>query len=142
MKRASYAIPLAGISLVACGDPIVGTWEVTNFEDKVLPYDYSSDDDDSGVICDGTVSGEMIVDKNFASAIVLSGVAVCSDGTTNNEESLYLSDFVVIEKGAKYTLNINDGGEAFPFDCTMLNQNILNCVDDDANLIAFALKPE
>jgi hypothetical protein len=125
MKRASFVIPLSGLALVGCGDPIVGSWNVTEIEGRALPYTYAYTNA-NGAACTATLRVQMAVDEDLTLAVIYNYVYLCDDGVQNPPAiETEAGTITVVDKKAKYNIVV-DGDT---LNCDMVDNVALNCID-------------
>ncbi len=126
MKTATYLIPVVGVALTGCVDPIVGDWNITKASGYDMPYTYSFSY--YGNSCSVTMSADPLsITKELAASL---RVHVTYDCTryTGSDDYTYTGTVSVTEKKARYGINLT-GEDALNLDCTMQDQKLLDCTD-------------
>jgi len=142
MKRATYAIPLAGLgaALTGCGDPIITEFNATLIDDIVFPDQYSYTDPQTGVTCSESNIAKMVVNESLQALISVAYTYICDDGSQNtNLTYAYVGTVEVVERKASYKITIGQDENQIALDCTMNENLALACADQDGAEWAFEL---
>jgi hypothetical protein len=129
MKRASFAIPLAGMSLTACSDPVSGTWSAVFFDVAFFPF--AEIVDINGLVCYEIHTYQIDIESDLSTTLTNVYTADCDDGTFRDTSKRYAGS-TVVEGQDKYTIKVDVAGELIVLDCTLVGGAVLSCIGDGA----------
>ena len=126
MKKATFLIPVAGMALTGCVDPIVGDWNITVASSYDMPYTYTFSY--YGLTCSFQWSTTALsITEEFAASLRFDFSYDCF-GYSSSESATYTGTVSVTEKKARYAINLT-GEDALNLDCSMKDETMLDCTD-------------
>ena len=128
MKTATFLIPVAGMALTGCADPVIGDWDIVEAAGYQLPYSYSVSY--YGYSCSFQLSTTALsVTDDLAASFRFEWHIDCF-GYTSSDGITYTGTVSVVEKKARYTISLT-GEEALILGCSMQDKTLLDCTDQD-----------
>jgi len=137
-KKLTYAIPVLGLAMTGCGDPIVGDWNIDSIDGDPMPYTYTYTYEAYGltVSCDAsitpsalTINSDLEASLTITASYECSGYYSYSDSTTYS----YSGAVTVNKKKTSYGIILTGDDATISMDCAMSDKVNLNCSNSDGD---------